>query len=93
MKIGFCSLSIILTAQSIMIFIFRGQHTGYVCSGWYLTKEQQYSIPYVKYVELSKGQFLYFMMIMMSIVLGAGCCVCGLAGLYIYRQSKGAAAQ
>ena len=83
-------IQVTLLVQTILIFVFRGSHTGYVCSGTYLTEKEKADDRYMKYVDIGRGEFLFVIMIINAIflILGCLCCLCtaclvsGAAGLY-----------
>lgn len=45
-----------------MVFVWRGAHTGYVCSGYYQDPKVLSKKPMQSIYETSKGSFLNFMM-------------------------------
>ena len=65
---------------SILIFAYRGSHTGYVCSGWYLSEEEKEVFGVKAIYDIEKGRFLFALMIINSFGLAffAFSCLIGL---------------
>ena len=73
---GSSTVALVMFVQMIMIFVYRGSSTGYTCSGWNMTDADRANPALQKYVEFGKGEFLFAMMILNSVVLALGCCAC-----------------
>lgn len=59
-----------------MIFIFRGSHTGYVCSGWFLSQGERENNNVRSVYDIDVGMFLFVIMIINAVALCCGCFAC-----------------
>lgn len=64
---------------AVLIFAWRGSHTGYVCSGWYLSDGEKMNDGVRSVYDVDTGLFLYVLMIINIVLLSCfGFCCCGM---------------
>lgn len=59
--------------EAIMIFVFRGSHSGYVCSGWYLSHAERDNENVRSVYDIDVGMFLFVLMIFNIVTFGCMC--------------------
>ena len=76
-----CLLSLNVFVQfsaMIMNHVYRLRHVGKVCSGDYLTSEEKANYTGLEYM-ISRGKFLWALLIIYWVVIGLVCCGCCVA--------------
>ena len=64
---------------AVLIFVWRGGHTGYVCSGWYLSEGEKMNAGARSVYDIDTGLFLYVLMIINIVLLSCfALCCCGM---------------
>ena len=74
-----CMSNIIATGWvtlAILIFIFRGSHTGFVCSGWYLSEHERENENIRSVYDIDVGMFLFILLILNAILVACIACFC-----------------
>ena len=68
--------ALLFVALAILIFIFRGSHTGFVCSGWYLSSHESMNENIRSVYDVDVGMFLFVLLILNSVMLACMGCAC-----------------
>jgi len=72
----------------IMLFVYRGSHTGYVCSGYFITDDRlRDTTLYQSRYEFGKGNLLNIMMIFNAIMIPVGT-LCAIVAIVMYKKNK-----